>query len=244
MAKKVYPVHLGGVPTDAGYTFNCMFPMKEMIPASCATDDECENPGKSATCWNGHTSGHRGWPVAANTRILHFEHFDICTPNCTPDWPKMCDEEAECPEVEFDQGGWNNQIALWDYYCKEIHDCLSVGDCFDTHIVPSKEDFEKFYWQVIKCVPGVQVQFKLKCKGLILSPVIDAGDPANGKIDCFDIPDDCRFADPCDGFDVVQMEIISLPEKPVDDKCDHGKGKLEGLAIMGNVRTYNPCSGK
>lgn len=242
MAKRVYPVHLGGVPTDAGYTFNCMFPMKEMIPMSCALEGDCDNPGKNATCWNGTTSGHRGWPVASNTRILHFKEFDICQPNCTPDWPKMCEEEAECPEVSFDQGGWANQIALWDYYCKDIHDCLAVGDCFDTHIVPAKEDFEKFYWEVICPVPGLMIQWKLKCKDFPLGPPVDAGVAV--PIDCFDIPKECRFQDPCDGFDIVQMEILALPEKSEDKKCDFSKGKLEGLAIMGTVRTFDPCSGK
>lgn len=239
MAKRVYPVHLGGVPTDAGYTFNCMFPMKEMVPASCAEDGDCDNPGKETTCWAGPTAGHRGWPLASNSRILHFQEFDICTPNCTPDFPFCCDDEPECPEVSFDQGGWANQIALWEYYCS-IHDCLAVGDCFDTHIVPAGEDFEKFYWEIIKPVPGLTVKYKMKCKGIDLSPVI--GEECG--VHCMDIPEDCRFGNPCDGFDVVQMEIMSLPEKPVDDKCNFGKGKMEGFAIMGTVRSFDPCSGK
>ena len=239
MAATIHWVQLGGNSVENDDKGNCFFPAHPMAPMSCAAD--YGYPVKDLG-WHGTTAGHRGHGSFANSRVLDFSEYDYCKTNCLVDFPHDCIPEDKCKPVNMGVEGWPNQVGLWDYYCG-IKSTLKVGDCFATHLVPAVEDFTKFYYGVQRAAPGVTVKFKLMCGGIDLSPVIDAG-VTGTKIQCTEIPEANRFANLCDGFDVVLMEIVSMPPEPVDDACKDEKGLLEGLAIMGSVRTNAVCTGK
>lgn len=239
MSSVIHWVQNGGNSVENDDKGHCFYPVSPMAPLSCAAAYGYPEVDHN---WHGVTAGHRGHGSFANSRVLDFSDYDYCQTNCLKDFPKSCLPDDPCKPVNMGVEGWPNQVGLFDYYCR-IKDTLAVGDCFATHIVPATEDFTKFYYGVQRAAPGVSVQFKLMCAGIDLSPVIDAGETGT-KIQCTDIPDENRFANLCDGFDIVLMEIVTMPPEPVDDTCKDEKGLLEGLAIMGSVRTNAVCTGK
>lgn len=239
MAATIHWVQLGGNSVENDDKGHCFFPAHPMAPLSCAADFGYPEVDHN---WHGSTAGHRGHGSFANSRILDFSDYDYCKINCLKDFPRNCLPDDPCEPVNFGVEGWPNQTGLMDYYCR-IRPALEVGDCFATHIVPATEDFTKFYYGVSRAAPGVQVQFKLMCAGIDLSPVIDAGERGQ-KIECTDIPDENRFANLCDGFDIVLMEIVAMPEDSPAEDCKEAKGKLDDLAMMGSVRTNAVCTGK
>ena len=241
MATNFYWVQNGGGALENDDAGHCFYPAPRMMPKSCAVEngypeiDHCHTPP---------TAGHRGGGGSyANSRILDFVEPDFCRIHCLEDRPRKCEEDIKCLNAVGSTDGWPNQEGLWDYYCRDIHPVLAEGDCFVTHIVPAREDFHKFYFQVLRPVEGLQVQFKLLCGGIDLSPVIDAG-VCEDRIQFTTIPDENRLANLCDGFDIIVMEIVALPPEAIDDPCKDGIGKIEGLSIMGSVHTCNICTGK
>lgn len=239
MSSKIFWVQLGGNSVENDDKGHCFFPAHPMAPMSCAEEYGYEAKDLG---WHGPTAGHRGHGSFANSRVLDFSDYDYCQTNCLMDYPGICKGNDPCKPESMGVEGWPNQVGFYDYYCR-IKKTLKVGDCFATHMVPAIEDFTKFYYGVQRAAPGVQVKYKLMCGGIDLSPVIDAG-VTGTKIQCTDIPKENRFADLCDGFDVVLMEIVAMPEEPAADACKEGKGLLDGLAIMGSVRTNAVCTGK
>ena len=243
MAATIHWLQEGGNPIvndDKGW---CQWPAHPMAPLSCAAEygyPEIDH------CWNGETAGHRGFGTKANSRILHFEdpkETIYCRPNCLVDRPRICEDEDGCPKIYLGAEGWNNQVGVWDYYCRDMRPTLKVGDCIATHLIPAAEKFEYFTWGVGKAAPGVTGKFKLMCGGIDLSPTIDMGVQAT-KIGCTDIPAENQFADLCDGFDVVLFEIESMPDDVEGDNCKKEKGKLDGLSFMGSALMRTVCTGK
>lgn len=250
MSGNFYFVQLGGNSVTNDDAANCQFPAHPMMPLSCAADNGYPEIDH---CWTGPTAGHRGHGSFANSRVLHFEdpkESVYCRPNCLVDRPHNCGEIDECKPQTLGVEGWNNQVGLYDYYCRikngEVNkdgSGIEVGDCFVTHMVPAIEKFDSFTWGVTKGAPGVIVKFKLLCAGIDLTPEIDASE-AGQKLECFKVPAENQFASLCDGFDIVVMEIVAKPPEPVEDNCKKEKGCLDGLAIMGSVRTEAICTGK
>ena len=240
MANNIYWVQNGGHQEENDQRGLCFFPKYPMAPESCA-----EKYGLEGTHWHGPTAGHRGEGTFANSRILHFEDFDYCRPACLAARPFACEPENDkCDTLYQGIEGWRNQDGLWDYYCRDIHDKLAVGDCFATHIIPAIESFDTFFWGVGKAVPGVMVKFKTMCSGIDLTPEIDGG-VAGTKYECMDVPKEARMGNLCDGFDTILMEILALPEPAEEgDDCEEGLGKLEGFSILGSASTRTVCTGK
>lgn len=241
MATNFYWLQNGGNALENDDAGNCFFPAPRMMPKSVAA--EYGYPVIDH-CWTGPTAGHRGGGgTYANSRILDFVEPDFCRIHCLENRPRLCEEDIKCINAVGSTDGWPNQEGLWNYYCREMHATLAVGDCVVTHMVPAREDFHKFYYLPLRGVEGLSVQFKLLVAGIDLSPVIDTAAPQT-KYECTDIPDENRFADLCDGFDLIVMEIAALPPPLADDPCKDGIGKLEGLSILGSAHTCNVCTGK
>ena len=98
-------------------------------------------------------------------------------------------------------------------------------------------------FELLRAIESGTGQFWLKCADKKIGDPVSFSEP--GCMQQFKIPEECQIPDCCVGWDMLQLEILDMPEVPEDDKCgDDCLGKLHKLAFMASVMGKNPCTGK